>query len=267
MCPPGWPLPGGRRVDWLAAGTYDRAVGLSLFTLQVTHKIAADTDVERDHVVATLAASQGVTVETITDFSTAFHSRNGGGDEIDTDGDLPVVDLRALVVPAVPGGDVEEPRGPQAATVPRRPTATTVGALLVLLGVVADLHWLGALSGSWTEVLRGISLGGTADPAGVAESTTAWAVTVAVLASVALAQVGLAWGVFRGREWPRMTVLVLAAVSTTSAFAGWALSGERITLHTTLLTVAVDVLVLLTLSGSDARAYARRSRPRQPQRG
>ncbi|NLB47730.1 MAG: hypothetical protein GX814_08370, partial [Microbacteriaceae bacterium] len=42
--PDGRLLPGGARVDWLAAGTFDRAVGLSLFTLQVTHRIDADTD-------------------------------------------------------------------------------------------------------------------------------------------------------------------------------------------------------------------------------
>jgi hypothetical protein len=29
--------PGGLAVDWPAAGTYDRSVGLSLFTLQITH--------------------------------------------------------------------------------------------------------------------------------------------------------------------------------------------------------------------------------------
>ena len=52
-CPDGWLLPGGYRVDWLAAGTFDTAVGLSLFTLQVTHRIDADTDIERDHIVAT----------------------------------------------------------------------------------------------------------------------------------------------------------------------------------------------------------------------
>ena len=51
-CPEGWQLPGGYAVDWLAAGTYDRSVGLSLFTLQVTHKIDADTDIERDYIVA-----------------------------------------------------------------------------------------------------------------------------------------------------------------------------------------------------------------------
>ena len=43
--PDGWLLPGGHRVDWLAAGTFDRAVGFSMFTLQITHKIDADIDV------------------------------------------------------------------------------------------------------------------------------------------------------------------------------------------------------------------------------
>ncbi|UOQ57085.1 LssY C-terminal domain-containing protein [Leucobacter allii] len=92
--PEGWLLPGGARVDWLAAGTFDRAVGLSLFTLQVTHRIDADTDVERDHVVRTvLGAGTGARLEVLRDFSTGYHSRNGGGDSIRTDGDLPVIDL------------------------------------------------------------------------------------------------------------------------------------------------------------------------------
>ncbi|WP_341873819.1 LssY C-terminal domain-containing protein [Leucobacter coleopterorum] len=76
--PKGWLLPGGTRVDWLAAGTFDRAVGLSLFTLQITHRIDANTDVERDHVVATvLAGDSDVTVQTLENFSTGYHSRNG----------------------------------------------------------------------------------------------------------------------------------------------------------------------------------------------
>lgn len=98
-CPDDWPLPGGRRVEWLAAGTFDSRVGLSLFTLQVTHKIDADTDVERDHIVATLrAADPAITVEVLEDYSTSYHARNGGGDSIRTDGDLPIVDLRGVVV-------------------------------------------------------------------------------------------------------------------------------------------------------------------------
>lgn len=101
-CPPGWLLPGGTRVDWLAAGTFDRAVGLSLFTLQVTHKIEADIDVERDHIVASvLAGAPEVSVHVLKDFSTGYHSRNGGGDSVHTDGDLPVI--------ALPGPDGEPP--------------------------------------------------------------------------------------------------------------------------------------------------------------
>ncbi len=88
-CPEGWLLPGGRRVDWLAAGTFDTAVGLSLFTLQVTHRIDANTDIERDHIVQTLTeAEPAVTVDVIQDFSTGYHARNGGGDSIRTDGNL-----------------------------------------------------------------------------------------------------------------------------------------------------------------------------------
>ncbi|MCM3503287.1 LssY C-terminal domain-containing protein [Microbacterium sp. P26] len=100
-CPDGWLLPGGRRVGWLAAGTFDRAVGLSLFTLQVTHRIDADTDIERDHIVGTVRAVPGVAVDVIRDFSTGYHSRNGGGDSITTDGDLPIVDVSAVRVAGV----------------------------------------------------------------------------------------------------------------------------------------------------------------------
>lgn len=96
-CPDDWLLPGGRRVDWLAAGTFDTRVGLSLFTFQVTHKIDADTDVERDHIVKTVTdADPRVTIDVITDFATGYHARNGGGDSIRTDGDLPIIDVRTV---------------------------------------------------------------------------------------------------------------------------------------------------------------------------
>ncbi|MDK8100629.1 MAG: LssY C-terminal domain-containing protein [Winkia neuii] len=95
--PKDWLLPGGHRVDWLAGGTFDKAVGLSIFTLQVTHKIDEDTDVERDHIVDTVREHiPQVKVDVLEDFSTGYHSRNGGGDQIKTDGDLPILDLREV---------------------------------------------------------------------------------------------------------------------------------------------------------------------------
>lgn len=56
-CPKGWFLPGGHKVDWLASGTYDKSIGLSLFTLQVTHKIDENTDIERDYIIDSVLAS------------------------------------------------------------------------------------------------------------------------------------------------------------------------------------------------------------------
>lgn len=92
VCPPGWKLPGGYAVDLVGAATFDRRVGLSLFTFQITHKIASRIDTERDEVVAALNSSGG-SVHVVRDFSTGYHSRNGGGDAIETDGDLPIVTL------------------------------------------------------------------------------------------------------------------------------------------------------------------------------
>lgn len=92
--PEDWWLPGGYRTDWLGAATFDKSVGFSLFTFQITHKIAEDTDEERDYLVETLCASEpGAHVQVIQHFVSGYHSRNGGGDQITTDGSLPFVTL------------------------------------------------------------------------------------------------------------------------------------------------------------------------------
>ncbi len=92
--PAHWWLPGGYQADWLAAATYDEHVSLSLFTGQITHKIDADVDVERDFVVKTLReAKVHEDIKTITHFTSSYHSRNGGGDSMHTDGSLPFITL------------------------------------------------------------------------------------------------------------------------------------------------------------------------------
>ncbi|QJC22094.1 LssY C-terminal domain-containing protein [Arcanobacterium buesumense] len=96
--PDGWLLPGGQKVGWLAAATYDRSVGLNVFTLQVTHKIDADIDAERDYVINTLRyADPENKVRVIENFSTAYQAWNGGGDLVETDGHLPVVDVTGSI--------------------------------------------------------------------------------------------------------------------------------------------------------------------------
>ena len=79
-----------------------RASGCPCSLLQVTHKIEEDTDIERDYIVETVKkGSPEVDVEVIDNFSTGYHSRNGGGDLIITDGDLPIIDVRHINVPEI----------------------------------------------------------------------------------------------------------------------------------------------------------------------
>lgn len=93
--PNDWWLPGGYRADWLGAATFDKNVGLSLFTGQITHKIDANVDKERDFVVSGLKKN-AEEVKWVKHFTSSYHSRNGGGDAIHTDGALPFLKLEKL---------------------------------------------------------------------------------------------------------------------------------------------------------------------------
>ena len=73
--------------DWLAAATYDRGVGLSLYTLQITHHIGRAIDGERDAIGTMFVASGGHLVgRTSSRLPPGRWHRNGGGDRYLTDG-------------------------------------------------------------------------------------------------------------------------------------------------------------------------------------
>ena len=92
--PEKWWLPGGYKADWLAAATFDKNVGISLFTGQVTHKIDANIDQERDFVIDTLKHAKVTSdIVMVKHFTSSYHTRNGGGDIIHTDGALPFVTI------------------------------------------------------------------------------------------------------------------------------------------------------------------------------
>ncbi|NIJ08407.1 hypothetical protein FHS31_002024 [Sphingomonas vulcanisoli] len=73
--------------QWLGAATFDRGVGLSLFTLQITHHIGPDVDGERDTIGRLIVASGGREIgrEPSRISPGAWH-RNGGGDKYRSDG-------------------------------------------------------------------------------------------------------------------------------------------------------------------------------------
>ena len=75
-------------------------------------------------------------------FSTGYHARNGGGDTIETDGDLPIVDLRQVAVDERAAMVAADAAARRAALAERRPVPTALGALLMALRVVAGVGYI-----------------------------------------------------------------------------------------------------------------------------
>jgi hypothetical protein len=96
--PRGMYLPGGYKVNWVGGATYDDAVGLSLFTLQITHRIDGDVDAERNFVVQTLESAKTVEdVQKIEHFFPKYSHHNGiNGSKFFTDGSMIIVDLKRV---------------------------------------------------------------------------------------------------------------------------------------------------------------------------
>lgn len=244
-CPEGWMLPGGYSVDWLAAGTYDKSVGLSLFTLQVTHKIEEDTDIERDYIVETAKkGSPEIEVDVIENFSTGYHSRNGGGDLIITDGNLPIIDVRYVDVQKIAKVEHTDSRD-------KRPAQIVFGAGvgffrgLGFFGIALFLFFLPIQYAQQLNIEGGrpaLIIGGS------------------VVAFISLIDIGLAVAVFTGRNWARILLMLSCVLTTTTAFIGNANRSEAVTLATSLPTVGLSIMVLLALSSNRARQYAVRGR-------
>jgi hypothetical protein len=259
-CPDGWLLPGGFSVDWLAAGTYDRSVGLSLFTLQFTHRIDRDVDVERDHIIASVTASSPrATVTVLPDFFSGYHSRNGGGDLINTDGDLPVLDLTAL--PDEPG-DPTLAGGARAVlpmvpaellAIRRRPTQTIFGVAVTAARGVIYLALAGlAFTGGWSSL-------------GVAPQGPAVGVATGVVFLLgAVFDLALATMTWFGGNLARLALCALSVTNIATTFLARTVQDEHGPLHAGLLPLAVSVLVLLALSSEAARAWAT-GRPSRPE--
>jgi hypothetical protein len=261
-CPPGWLLPGGVAADWLAAGTYDRSVGFSLFTLQITHKIDEHTDEERDHIVASISdADPAAVVRVIRDFSTGYHSRNGGGDEIATDGDLPIVDLRATPVPGLAA-----PRLPSDSR-NRRPAPTIIGAVLVAGRAVAAAALAVSIILFPAAHLEPLLQPGSGTGAGLTtgQALLALYLGVAVVVLFAFAEMLLAWFVFLGRNWARTLTMAVSTAAIGLQVIDVANGGPGITLQTNLPGLTLDILLILALSSERSRIYARRDR-KEPKR-
>jgi hypothetical protein len=82
------------RPVWLGSATYDRAVGISHYTGQITHHISPDIDAERDLLMADLRdAGMVQTFFEISGTGPTLLGRNGGGDPYYTDGEIEIATL------------------------------------------------------------------------------------------------------------------------------------------------------------------------------
>jgi hypothetical protein len=74
---------------WVGSATFDRRVGLSHTTGEITHHIAADVDAERDSLFQDLDETGDLSqTDVIQGFHEVCKGRNGGGDPWHTDGNL-----------------------------------------------------------------------------------------------------------------------------------------------------------------------------------
>ncbi|WCZ35715.1 LssY C-terminal domain-containing protein [Corynebacterium heidelbergense] len=291
-CPDGWLLPGGRRVQWLGAGTYDKSVGLSLFTLQVTHKIDANIDIERDYIVSSLqGANPEVRLGMLKDFSTGYHHRNGGGDVIRTDGDLPVLDLTAItpagaaprtpesaaqaaeqlplpVIRAGLGYPIPTDEGGVAAPDPDSPTdlpdaRTQLDRLLGRqrpVAITVACICAAAMSlYAWVELLTNIALLEAAvDPALSPGSSRESTVFIATLVAAYLCIVLLAVLTYRGRSKPRVWLMfVTALIVGTDEVVQWTGLSESGWPAVSYINLLAAVVILLTLTTPSASAWSR----------
>lgn len=268
-CPPGWLLPGGAQADWLGAGTYDTDVGLSVFTLQVTHRIDENTDIERDFVVQSARdADPAVRVRDLRDFTTGYHSRNGGGDRFITDGHLPIVDVTRVPMPGAADPTARAPGADPAARMPgeghgeslrttaersirRAPLAIFFAVGVVVLGALIDL--VGLVIGAATDSdIRRI----LAD--GPAEQATVLLVVLGFGALVSLAQLLMGWSVLRRGRRSRAVLMVLLAIGVLTTAIDYLDGRTALGFNGTLLAASLQCLALLALSSESAGAWARR---------
>lgn len=262
--PDSWLLPGGHLVDWLAAGTYDSGVGFSFFTLQVTHRIDAETDFERDYIVESIQYAHPETrVEILHDYSSGYHARNGGGDAIRTDGALPVVILNNEGVEATEQEDIHLSSAHDLAY--RMPLSLLIGSGMLIAVTLADIvnSVLLALSrpalraklleeGSGSD-LELLSLFDQVDSVVLLSITGA--VLVGFVAVYSAVHLFLLWSTLRGSSKARRLALLLTALNFAAITGGVLWGHQSLPLSTIFFQLGVAVFAMLAFTSDAAVQY------------
>lgn len=242
--PEGWVLPGGHRAQWMAAGSYDTSVGLSAFTLQVTHKIDEYIDLERDYIVNSVRYHDPECgVEVIQDFSTAYHHRNGGGDRVQTDGDMPILDVTGAY-----------DRAPKAVFMPpERPRKRDRILPPIQLLLTAAFITLNALvvAGLW------VGLGIDHLPPGVDDANEALS-TALILTPLALVQIFLCAATIARKQWARVALMIVLVAMAVVRMIEFTAAGEFEA--AALIEATLVVLTVLAITADPVRQWVSRGK-------
>lgn len=264
-CPKGWLLPGGHRVDWLAAGTYDRSIGVSLFTFQLTHRIDENTDIERDYIIQTVQDSaEPVRVAILKDFSSGYHSRHPGGDFVRTDGDLPILELSKVKSQKstlqqfgiIMDGTIHDRLPKNHETLlkelwSRRPPQILFGCGLI---VIVSLFTIGQMlldTANWSEFTREMV---TETAVSVESANVIVLSTMALSLAIVIIELALAGALLRGSN--RARIMLLAVASATIITESLSITVGRINMAMAFLFVMIGIhIMVVMLFSSDAARF------------
>ena len=144
----------------------------------------------------------------------------------------------------------------------KRPISTVAGVLLIVLRVLAGVVVLVSIATGWDAILSDPdSVLEGFDPTPEGKQAALWLV-LGTGATVLLIDLGLAFFVYRGVNWARVFVMLIAVLSISTSFTAWWAQGQEIEVKGTFLSLAIDILLLLALSSRSAAAYARRNERR-----
>ena len=237
-------------MDWLAAATYDRAVGLSALTLQVTHKIDADIDIERNYVVDDVRwANEAAELEIWPDVFTSYHDKNGGGDRVVTDGALHVLDLNEVVPGSDAGLSLQLARLADHQARRRRPSQLVIA--LVLIGLMVAVEILRVARIDITQVLEAAPFP-EEDPGAV---TAVVALIATVSGGLTLITAALGVAAWRGHPRGRIALMATLVLGIATDMVQVSSLGVRQATLGLVVTSALQVLALLALSARQVHQW------------
>lgn len=270
-CPTGWLLPGGHRVDWLAAGTYDKSIGFSLFTFQLTHKIDENIDIERDYIIESVKSNnKNVRVTILKDFSTGYHSRNGFGDAIRTDGDLPILEVGRIKTDSnvtastrlgvIMDGTIYDrhPRNHETLLEElwgRRPPQILIGGGLMILASLFTIGQMLVDFSSWPTTLVQVA---NIDGIDINAANTMLSMMAGFNVLLVVAEIVLVGLLLRGSSRARISLLSVATLAIVTESLSVTIGRINASIMLLLTSIGVHIMIMMLFSSDAARYFTER---------